>query len=118
MSAHFPDAETIKSASMLAARAPSVHNSQPWRWRVGEESVHLYANPDLLLPHTDPETRDFMMSCGTALNHGQLAFAALDWQSKVHRFPNPDDPNHLAAMTLRRYPATEVDVALAAAIPR
>jgi nitroreductase len=118
MNAHFPDAETIKSALMLAARAPSVHNSQPWRWRVGEESVHLYADPDLLLPHTDPEARDFMMSCGTALNHCQLAFAALDWQSKVHRFPNPDDPNHLAAMTLRRYPATEVDVALAAAIPR
>ena len=36
MSAHFPDAETIRSALMLAVRAPSVHNTQPWMWRVGD----------------------------------------------------------------------------------
>ena len=118
MSTHFPDVETIRSALMLAVRAPSVHNSQPWQWRVGEHSLHLYANPDLRLPHTDPDARDWMLSCGAALNHCQVAFAALGWQSKVHRFPNPADPNHLAAMELHRYPATEVDVSLAAAIPR
>ena len=118
MTAHFPDMETIRSALMLAVRSPSVHNSQPWQWRVGEESVHLYANPELRLPHTDPEARDFMLSCGATLNHCQLAFAALGWQSKVHRFPNPDDPDHLAVIELHRYPATELDVSLAAAIPR
>ena len=118
MSTHFPDVETIRSALMLAVRAPSVHNSQPWQWRVGEHSLHLYANPDLRLPHTDPDARDWMLSCGAALNHCQVAFAALGWQSKVQRFPNPADPNHLAAMELHRYPATEVDVSLAAAIPR
>jgi len=53
MSAHFPDAETLRSALALATRAPSVHNSQPWRWRVGEHSLHLYSDPDLHLPHTD-----------------------------------------------------------------
>ena len=118
MSTHFPDVETIRSALMLAVRAPSVHNSQPWQWRVGEHSLHLYANPDLRLPHTDPDARDWMLSCGATLNHCQVAFSALGWQSKVHRFPNPADPNHLAAMEVHRYPATEVDVSLAAAIPR
>lgn len=118
MSAHFPDTETIRSALMLAVRAPSVHNSQPWQWRVGDRSVHLYANPELRLPHTDPDARDFMLSCGAALNHCQLAFAALGWQSKVHRFPNSGDHDHLAVIELHRYPATDVDVALAAAIPR
>ncbi len=118
MSAHFPDTETIRSAMMLAVRAPSVHNSQPWQWRVGDRSVHLYANPDLRLPHTDPEARDFMLSCGATLNHCQLAFAALGWQSKVNRFPSHDDPDHLAVLELHRYPATEADISLAAAIPR
>ena len=118
MSTHFPDVETIRSALMLAVRAPSVHNSQPWQWRVGEHSLHLYADPDLRLPHTDPDARDWMLSCGAALNHCQVAFAALGWQSKVQRLPNPADPNHLAAMELHRYPATELDVSLAAAIPR
>src|SRR5262245_5059464 len=118
MSAHFPDAETLRSALALATRAPSVHNSQPWRWRVGEHSLHLYSDPDLHLPHTDPDARDMMLSCGAALNHCVVAFAALGWQSKVHRFPNPSDPHHVAAIELHRYPANEVDVALAAAIPR
>ena len=118
MSAHFPEVETIRSALSLAARAPSVHNSQPWRWRVGEHSLQLYSDPDLQLPHTDPDTRDQMLSCGAALNHCVVAFAALGWQSKVHRLPNPDEQHRLASIELYRYPATEVDITLAAAIPR
>jgi nitroreductase len=118
MNSHFPDFETIRSALSLACRAPSMHNSQPWQWRVGDHSVHLYANPDLLLPHTDPDARDLMLSCGAALNHGVVALAALGWQSKVRRFPNPAEPNHLAVLDLHPYPAADLDVALAAAIPR
>ncbi|MBX7435337.1 nitroreductase family protein [Mycobacterium sp. Y57] len=118
MSGHFPDTETLRSALALAGRAPSVHNSQPWQWRLGDTSVHLYANPELLLPHTDPDGRDLMLSCGAALNHCVVALAALGWQSKVHRLPNPSDPNHLAVLELYPYPAAELDVSLAAAIPR
>jgi nitroreductase len=118
MSAHFPDVETVRSALMLAGRAPSVHNTQPWMWRVGGHSLHLYANRDLSLPHTDPDARDLMLSCGAALNHCVVAFAALGWQSKIQRLPNPADPDHLAAIQLHRHPASEADVALAAAIPR
>ena len=118
MSAHFPDAETIRSALALAGRAPSVHNSQPWKWRVGDHSIHLYSDPDLHLSHIDPDGRDLMLSCGAALHHCVVAFAALGWQSKVHRFPNPAERDHVAAIELHRYPASEVDVSLAAAIPR
>lgn len=118
MTANFTDRDTVRSALMLAVRAPSIHNSQPWQWRVGDRGLHLYANPDLRLPHTDPEARDFILSCGASLNHCQIAFAALGWQSKVQRLPNPDNPNHLASLTLHRYPPAETDVALAAAIPR
>ncbi len=123
MSAQVPDSETIRSALSLAVRAPpSVHNSQPWQWRLADHGVHLYANPELLLPSTDPpDGRDLMLSCGgAALNHCVVALAALGWQSKVHRFPPnpPAEPNHLAALDLHSYPAAELDVALAAAIPR
>jgi nitroreductase len=118
MNAHFPAVETIRSALMLAGRAPSVHNTQPWMWRVGKHTLHLYANRDLSLPHTDPDARDFMLSCGAALNHCAVAFAALGWQCKIQRLPNPADPDHLAAIELHRHPASEADVALTAAIPR
>jgi len=118
VSAHGPDAETIRSALTLATRAPSVHNSQPWRWRVGERSVHLYADRDRWLPHTDPDGRDFLLSCGAALHHCEVGFAALGWRSDIHRLPNPDDPDHLAALELHRHAADHDVIALAAAIPR
>ncbi|BBZ12707.1 Acg family FMN-binding oxidoreductase [Mycobacterium branderi] len=118
MSATFPDAETIRTALTLATQAPSVHNTQPWLWRVGDKSIHLYSNKDLQLHSTDPDGRDLMISCGISLNHCVVAFAALGWLAKVHRFPNPADNNHLAAIELMRCPATDTDIALAAAIPR
>lgn len=118
MNGSFPDNETLRSALSLANRAPSVHNSQPWQWRLGDSSVHLFANRDLQLPYTDPDARDLMLSCGAVLNHCVVALAALGWQSKVHRFPNPAEPDHLAAVELYRYPAAELDITLAAAIPR
>lgn len=118
MSAHFPDPATIRTVLSMATRAPSVHNSQPWRWRIGANSLHLYADLDRHLPSTDPDNRDLMLSCGATLHHCVVALAVAGWQAKVHRFPNPAEPEHLAAVKVHRHPATELDVRLAAAIPR
>lgn len=118
MNARFPDAGTIRTALALASRAPSVHNTQPWRWLVGEESLHLYADPSRHLPNTDPDGRDWILSCGAALNHCVIAFAAVGWRAKVTRLPNPADPHHLAAIKLSRSTPEPLDIALAAAIPR
>lgn len=35
MIANSIDRRTVRSALELAVRAPSVHNSQPWRWQLG-----------------------------------------------------------------------------------
>jgi nitroreductase len=118
MSAHFPDRETIHTVLSLATRAPSVHNSQPWRWCVGSQSLQLYADTTRHLPSTDPDRRDLMLSCGASLHHCVVALAALGWQTRIHRFPNPDEPEHLAAVEVYRHPGTELDITLAAAIPR
>ncbi|HJT94688.1 MAG TPA: nitroreductase family protein [Mycobacterium sp.] len=118
MSTHFPDADTVRAALSMAIRAPSVHNSQPWRWRVGPHSLHLYADVERHLSNTDPDRRDLMLSCGAALNHCVVALAALGWHSKIHRFPNPSDPQHLASIELQRRTPAELDVVLAAAIPK
>ncbi|MDT5146983.1 MAG: hypothetical protein QOC58_1628 [Mycobacterium sp.] len=118
MNARCADEGSIRTALMLASRAPSVHNTQPWRWRVGSTSLHLYADAGRQLPNTDPDGRDLILSCGAALHHCIVAFAAVGWRSKVTRLPNPANPDHLATIELSPYPADAVDIALAAAIPR
>lgn len=118
MNAHFPDDGTVRTVLSLASRAPSVHNTQPWRWRVEPTSLHLYADPSRQLPNADPDGRDLILSCGTALHHCVVALAAVGWRSRVTRLPNPADPNHLAAIEVAPHLADSVDIALAAAIPR
>ncbi|MCP2292534.1 Acg family FMN-binding oxidoreductase [Nocardia amikacinitolerans] len=117
MDHRLPDNTTVKAALALAVRAPSVHNVQPWRWRIGDHSVHLYLDTTRALPHTDPDHRDLLLSCGAALHHARIAFAALGWSPIVHRIPNDADPDHLAAIELIRHRPTPLDIALAAAIP-
>lgn len=118
MNTHFPEHETLGSALALATRAPSVHNVQPWRWKIGPASLHLYLDADRQLVHTDPDGRDSMVSCGATLNHCVVALAALGWHSKVRRLPDPAEPTHLASIELQPYVAGDADIALAAAIPR
>lgn len=118
MNATFPEVQTVRTALAMAVRAPSVHNSQPWQWRVGEQNVHLYSDTRRYLPRADPDARDLIVSCGIALHHCVVAFAALGWRSKVHRLPDPAEPSHLAAIELEPLPPSDVDIALAAAVPR
>jgi hypothetical protein len=113
-----PDVQTLRSAVALAARAPSIHNSQPWRWSLDATSLHLSADASRLLPATDPDGRDLMLSCGAALHHLQVALAASGWATQVHRFPNPNQPDHLAAVEFLPREPNRDDVALAAAIQR
>src|SRR5690606_20406923 len=50
-----------------AILAPSNRNTQPWRWRISEDMIELYADRGRALPHLDPDDRELIMSCGAAL---------------------------------------------------
>lgn len=118
MNERMPDQHTVLGALALANRAPSVHNTQPWHWLIGDRSIHLMADETRRVPITDTEGRDLLLSCGAALNHLRVALAALGWRTAVHHVPNAHDPGHLAAVELAPRTPSEEDIALAAAIPR
>src|SRR6478752_2312753 len=109
---------TIRPALAHGTLAPAVHNSHPGRWKVGQQNLHLYADRSRHLPHTDPDRRDLLVSCGATLHHAVVALSALGWHAKVMRLPNPADPDHLASIVLSGGDPSDVDIALAAAIPR
>ena len=100
MTATTVDPRTVRSALQLAARAPSVHNTQPWKWRIGDGSVELLADQARWLRATDQDGRDLMLSCGAALHHLRVALAAAGVDTSVHRLPDPDQPDLLATIDL------------------
>ena len=102
-----PEHSVIRDAVMLACRAPSVHNSQPWLWGAEGMALHLFANPKRLLRITDRTGRDMLLSCGAVLDHLNVAMAALGWRTAVDRFPEADGHDHLA--TVHFSPAPSVD---------
>src|SRR5678815_5003933 len=71
----------------LACRAPSVHNTQPWRWRIRGAELELHADRSRQLQVGDPQGRNLVISCGAALHHAQVAAGALGWEARVDRVP-------------------------------
>jgi len=94
-----PLAAALAEAATAAGYAPSVHNTQPWRWRVHPDRLDLFAERGRQLPGTDPDGRLLMLSCGAALHHAVTALAAQGWTARVSRLAEPDQPDLLATVT-------------------
>lgn len=108
-----PDPDTLRGVLDLATRAPSSHDSQPWRWRVGPDALHLFADPG-----RNSDRRDMLISCGASLHHCTVALAAMGWRARTARLPDAADHDHLASIEMTAEPPGELDVVLASAIGR
>ncbi len=97
MPATTADVETIRDAVRLACRAPSLHNSQPWRWVGGDGGLRLFLDPARVLNY-DRSQREAVIGCGAVLHHLRVAMAAAGWHAHIDRFPNPNDPTWLASL--------------------
>ncbi len=93
-----PGKDVIRDAVRLACRAPSLHNTQPWRWTFHGAGLDLFADRMRVVLSTDSTGREVLLSCGAVLDHFRVAMAAAGWDTTVERFPNPHDPDHVAAL--------------------
>src|SRR5215469_12942053 len=100
-----------------AARAPSVHNTQPWRFSVTPHAIELYADPGRKV-HQDAIGRQMLISCGAALFGLRLAVRELGRVPAVTLLPDPGRPALLARVALGpEAPATELERRMLAALP-
>ncbi|MET7423703.1 hypothetical protein [Dactylosporangium sp. NPDC005555] len=83
---------SLTQATFAALNAPSVGETQPWRWRVDRDRIGLFADWDRQLADVDPDGRLLLISCGAALHHARVALAAEGVGVEVRRFPDPGDP--------------------------
>ena len=81
-----------------ASAAPSVHNSQPWIFTVGERTIDLHADPARHLAVSDGSGRSLLVSCGAALFNLRVAADHLGFHPRVRILPSKDDPTHVARL--------------------
>ncbi|GAT12236.1 Putative NAD(P)H nitroreductase Acg [Mycolicibacterium gilvum] len=99
---HMVALDVIQHALELAVRAPSLHNSQPWRWVLHDGVLDLHADPTRIGHGSDHTGKEVLLSCGAVLDHLRVAMAAAGWDSLTERFPNPNDRDHLATVEFAR----------------
>ncbi|GAA1637047.1 Acg family FMN-binding oxidoreductase [Catellatospora bangladeshensis] len=108
---------TFQQVVTAAVRAPSLHNSQPWRFRIHGGSVDVCADPARRLPVADPTGRAVRIACGAAAFNARLALAVNGLAANTHLLPDPADPELMARLSPHAArPATDTETALYAAI--
>ena len=89
----------LRKAVERASLAPSVHNTQPWRFVIRPDALELHADNDRQLRALDPTGRQMVISCGCALFNARVGLAA-GRVVQVDRLPDPAKPDLLARLTL------------------
>lgn len=109
-------AAAMKAAIGSATHAPSVHNTQPWLFRIDGDRIEQYADFSRQLSVMDPTGRQLHLSCGAALHHLTVALRGGEYAATVTLLPD-GSADHLASVEVS--PAGDADPeqnALAAAI--
>ncbi|GIF45075.1 Acg family FMN-binding oxidoreductase [Actinoplanes xinjiangensis] len=101
-SAQLVDAQAVTRALAhaitAASHAPSIHNTQPWRWRAHGDHLELFLDESRTLAVTDPDLRLAILSCGAALHHALVSLAADGRHATVTRLPDKAETTHLATV--------------------
>ncbi|MGW7529288.1 Acg family FMN-binding oxidoreductase [Streptomyces sp. NPDC054783] len=96
------DATTLEALLAAAVAAPSIHNTQPWRFRVNpyDQALEVRAVPERSLPLADPDGRARHLSVGAAVFNLRVTALHLGWRPDVLLLADPGNPDLLATIRL------------------
>ncbi|HUB42569.1 MAG TPA: hypothetical protein VMA72_27255 [Streptosporangiaceae bacterium] len=111
-----PERRPTRTADQVAAYvvgaavwAPSVHNTQPWRFSSAGSEIALHADVCRQLQVADPSGREMLISCGAALLTAKLALRSLGYVPETRVLPDPADPLLIARLRWRRKTSPAVE---------
>jgi hypothetical protein len=90
------DAQILATCVQTAALAPSLHNSQPWRFRIDGGTVDVFADRGRQLEVLDPSGRELLISVGAAVFTLRLAIGMQGRIPQVTILPDPAQPDLVA----------------------
>jgi len=81
--------QPILKAIALGISAPSPHNTQSWKFNIiSDTEMELYVDENILLPATDPPSRQIHMGTGCFIETLVLGAERIGYKSNVDYFPN------------------------------
>lgn len=87
----------ILKAIQAGLAAPSPHNTQPWKFKLLNNSeAHLYVDPERLLIATDPPARQIMIGQGTFLNMSRIGSSLVGIHVHWELFPGGQNADVIA----------------------
>ena len=90
-----------------AVLAPSIYNTQPWRFEIQSGAIELYADRSRALPVADPAGRELIISCGAALFFLRLAAQRFGLRAALTLLPATGAPAPLARLQVTAAGAAE-----------
>jgi len=95
-----PLPSVFDQALASAVRAPSPHNTQPWRFVVEDEVVEVWLDRERVLAVADPHGREARLACGAAAFNLQICLRANGLATVVRLLPDPAEPDLVARIRL------------------
>ncbi len=92
------DAAALHRAATAGVRAPSLHNSQPWRFGLRDGAVEVLLDHDRSPAVADPDGWAAHIACGAAVFDARLALATMGTPAETTLRPDRDDPAVLASL--------------------
>ncbi|MEV6103498.1 hypothetical protein AB0M28_02135 [Streptomyces sp. NPDC051940] len=98
------DAQLLERVITAAVAAPSIFNTQPWRFRLNTDNgaLEIRAVPGRGLVHLDPTGRALHVSVGAGVFNLRVAAAHFGNEPVVRLLPDPAEPALLAAVRFTR----------------
>jgi hypothetical protein len=114
----YTEAELSRAAT-AGIRAPSLHNTQPWLFRLHAGAIDVLADPARKLVVADSAGWAVWLACGAAVYNARLALAVTGTPATVALRPDHHEPDLVARLTPGpERPPTYAEQDLFAAIPR
>src|ERR1017187_5201736 len=84
--------EKLMFALKYAALAPTESGWLPWHFRMADSHLELLAKNSPAREEADPDRREFMIGCGSALQYLKLALKHFGCLGRVAVFPDLGQP--------------------------
>lgn len=101
--ADFPQTGTSKEQLRFFLRyailAPSSHNTQPWKFSIGDDNVQIFGDKTCWLKVADHDQRELHISVGCALENLMIAADHFGYNTAVRYFPDRKREDLIAEVT-------------------